>query len=303
VHIGVDVAHQEMPRLTGEGVKVAVVDTGIDCGHPNLPRPIDGFNALPGGVLYCDDHGHGSHMAGIIAARENTAGIIGAAPGARLVAVKVLDASGQGYLSNLLYGLQWIWSYNNQNQHQIQLINMSLGFSQASPPLQTAIEKLFRDHGTIMVAAAGNRCAGSGGQDEAGGDEGQGACNTSETTVMYPAAYSVVLAVTATDYKKQITSYSLAGREVDVTAPGGMRKDKRILSTYLGGLYGFASGTSQAAAHVTGALALKLQQQPALALKDVEWLLQQTATVLEGYPRTEQGRGLINVMTLLAAPQ
>ncbi len=299
VHSGVDVAHQEWPGVQGQGVNVAIVDTGIDCGHPDLPLFIDGFNALPGGVSYCDDHGHGTHIAGIIAARKNNAGLIGAAPLASLVAVKVLDAKGKGYLSNLLFGLQWI--YINQIQKQIRLVNMSLGFSVGSPPLQTAIEKLFYDHGTLMVAAAGNSCPSAGGQGESGGDEGQGACPQT-TTVMYPAAYSVVLAVTATDSNDQITDYSLAGSAVDVTAPGGVRKNKRILSTYLGGLYGFASGTSQAAAHVTGALALKLQQRPALSLADVRGLLQQTATVLPGYPRTQQGRGLIDAEALLAAP-
>jgi subtilisin family serine protease len=300
VHIGADVAHQEMPTWKGQGVNVAILDTGVDCGHPDLPLVIDGFNALPGGVSYCDDHGHGTHIAGIIAARQNNIGIIGVAPQASLVAVKVLDANGTGYLSNLINGLQWI--YNNQIQKQIRLVNMSLGFSVDSPPLRTAIEKLFYDHGTIMVAAAGNSCPSSGGQEEAGGDEGQGACPQT-TTVMYPAAYSAVLAVTATNSKDQITDYSLAGSAVDVTAPGGMRKDKRIFSTYLGGLYGFASGTSQAAAHVTGTVALRLQQQPTLVLDDVRWLLQQTATVLPGYPRTQQGRGLIDAESLLAAPQ
>ena len=300
-HIGVDVARQEMPDLTGIGVQVAIVDTGISCGHPDLPLLIDGFNALPGGVLYCDDHGHGTHMAGIIAARTNRAAIMGAAPGAGLVAVKVLNARGQGYLSDLLNGLQWI--YNNQGEENIRLVNMSLGFSRASPPLESAIKKLV-DHGTIMVASAGNSCSDGPGQDEDGGEEGDGpACDTPQTTtVKYPAAYSGVLAVTATDEDDRIASYSLEGPEVAVTAPGGMRQAKRILSTYLGGWYGFGSGTSQAAAHVTGALALKLQQQRALSLDDIQWLLQHTSTVLVGYSRLQQGWGMISAESLLAHP-
>jgi len=92
---------------------------GIACGHPDLPLPIDGVNALPGGVSYCDDHGHGTHIAGIIGARKNPPGIsgpgiIGAAPQVSLVAVKVLDASGKGYLSYLLSGLQWIYTSYGQ---------------------------------------------------------------------------------------------------------------------------------------------------------------------------------------------
>jgi subtilisin family serine protease len=297
--IGVDVARQELPTLTGAGVNVAVVDTGIACGHPDLPLLIDGFNALPGGVSYCDDHGHGTHMAGIIAARSNYVAIMGAAPQARLVAVKVLDARGKGRLSGLLNGLQWI--YNNQNEKNIRLVNLSLGFSTDSAPLKRAIKKLV-DRDTIMVASAGNRCSDDPGQDEAGGDEGDGpTCDAPQTTsVKFPAAYPGVLAVTATDDSNQIAAYSLTGPEVAVTAPGGVRRAKRILSTFLGGWYGFGNGTSQAAAHVTGALALKLQQQRALSVDDVRWLLQQTATALAGYTRMQQGYGLIAVEPLLA---
>jgi subtilisin family serine protease len=302
--IGVDAARQEMPAVTGAGVKVAVVDTGIACGHPDLPLLIDGFNALPGGVSYCDDHGHGTHIAGIIAAQANHEAIRGAAPQVSLVAVKVLNFNGKGYLSYLLNGLQWI--YNNQDEEHIRLVNMSLGFSADSLPLKRAIKKLF-DHDTIMVASAGNSCSDDPGQDEGGGDDGEGAtCDTPQTTtVKYPAAYREVLAVTATNNNDQIAYYSLEGPEVDVAAPGGEREwtDKRILSTYLGDWYGLGSGTSQAAAHVTGALALKLQQQRALSLDDVRWLLQHTATVLMGYARTQQGWGLIAVEPLLATPR
>ena len=301
VRIGVDVAHREMPQWKGRGVKVAVVDTGIDCGHPDLPPLFAGVKAVPepDEVSYCDYHGHGTHVAGIIAARENNIGIVGAAPEASLVAVKVLNKYGKGYLSNLLYGLQWIWSYNFVNPDKIRLVNMSLGFSVGSPLLKAALERLFNDYGTIMVAAAGNKCPSSGSQDEDGGDEGQGACDAPSTTTMYPAAYSVVLAVTALDSKDNVTYYSLAGPAVDIIAPGGLRNAKRILSTYLGGLYGFATGTSQAAAHVTGALALKLGQQPDLDLADIQLLLAHTATNLQ-YPATQQGWGLIDAECLLA---
>jgi subtilisin family serine protease len=300
-HIGVDMAHQEMPTLTGAGVTVAIVDTGVG-PHPDLPPIVEGFNALPGGVSYVDDHGHGTHIAGIIAARVNGLGIIGAAPQTSIAAVKVLDANGQGFLSDLIYGLQWV--YNNHSQKQIGLVNMSLGFSADSPPLQRAIQHLY-ERGILMVASAGNSCSDAPGQDEGGGDEGEGVatpCDPSQTAVKYPARYPWVLAVAATDYNDQITAYSLAGPEVDIAAPGGSRASQRILSTYLGGGYGYGSGTSQAAAHVTGALALKLQQQPQLSLSQVQRLLQHTAMDLR-YPAMQQGWGLIEVERLLAAPQ
>jgi minor extracellular protease Epr len=313
-HIHVDEAH-EMSDATGSEVKVAVVDTGVDCGHPDLRLFIEGFNALPDGGSFCDNHGHGTHMAGIIAASKGNLvleGIIGAAPQVHLVAVKVLDAKGKGYLSDLINGLQWIWTYNAENKKQIRIINMSLGFNADSSPLKTAIEKLFKDYGIIMVASAGNSCSDSGGgQEEAGGDEDQGAtCDAPQTTtVKYPAAYPEVLAVTATDDTDQLTSYSLEGSAVDVTAPGGSgdckstertERTKCILSTYVDGGYGYGKGTSQAAAHVTGALALKLQLQSALSLQDVQCLLQETATSLEGNPpKRQQGWGLIDAALLL----
>jgi subtilisin family serine protease len=301
VRIGAEGAHQEMPGLTGAGVKVAIVDTGVNCAHPDLPQPLpfgelDGFNALPEGGSYCDKHGHGTHMAGIIAARTNSQGIVGVAPKASIVAVKVLDDRGRGALSDLLNGLGWI--YNNQIRKNIWLINMSLGFPTASTPLQEAIRQL-SESGTLMVASAGNSCSDDPGQDEGGGAEGEGAmCNASQTDVKYPARYSGVLAVTATNSNDEIATYSVRGSQVAVTAPGGIHTGKRILSTYLNGGYGEGSGTSQAAAHVTGALALKLQQHPALSWRDVQQLLQQTATDLR-YPAIEQGVGLINVECLL----
>jgi len=312
VHIGADAAHQEIPSLTGTGVKVAIVDTGVDCGHPDLPTPLspfqefDGFNALPEGVSYCDDHGHGTHIAGIIAARMNNRGIVGVAPKASIVAVKVLYADGHGFLSDLIHGLSWI--YSNQAKKDIWLVNMSLGFRTGSPPLQEAIRHL-AESGTLMVAAAGNSCSDDPGQDEGGGAEGEGAtCDASETDVKYPARYSGVLAVTAITSNDEIATYSVTGPQVAVTAPGGIHTGQRILSTYLKSGYGWGSGTSQAAAHVTGALALKMQQEmqqeSQLSLHQLQGLLQQTATDL-GYPATQQGVGLIEVECLLvpALPQ
>lgn len=294
--IGVNAARQEMPKWTGAGVTVAILDTGVDCTHSDLPRIVKGFNALPGGGLFCDYHGHGTHMAGIIAARVNGLGIMGAAPQVSIAAVKVLDATGKGHLSDLINGLQWV--YDNQ----IRLVNMSLGFPADSRPLQQAIKSLY-DRDIIMVASAGNSCSDSPGQDEAGEDEGEGAtaCYDSQNAVKYPARYPQVLAVTATDFDNYTTNYSRTGPQVDVTAPGGVWTGARILSTDLGGGYGYGSGTSQAAAHVTGALALKLQQQPQIGAGQMKELLQQTATDL-GYPRTQQGWGLVDVERLLQGP-
>jgi subtilisin family serine protease len=326
--IGVPTVHQRMPELQGAGVKIAVLDTGADVDHPDL-QIVDGYNAMRGGQRepYRDNNGHGTHIAGIIAARMNDRGIIGAAPRASIVAVKVLDENGAGYVSDLINGLQWVYA------EHIKLVNMSLGFFEDSVPLERAIQRLHR-HGVIMVASAGNRpissstTADGGGTNEGGGsedenattacdasadgggtNEGGGSEDENATTacdaswdhgVRYPARYFEVIAVAATDYKDWITDYSLAGPEVDVAAPGGAMVSERILSTKWGGDYGLGSGTSQAAAHVTGSIALMLQRKSDLSFGQALDLLQKTAWDLE-YPEARQGAGLIDVQKLMEA--
>jgi subtilisin family serine protease len=291
--IEADLVH---PQWQGLGVTVAVLDTGI-ASHPELFLPIgEGYNARVGGGSSADDNGHGTHMAGIIGAdlkegpNSLLPGIIGTAPQATLLPVKVLDLYGAGYLSDVINGLQWV--YNNGSR-RAKVANMSIGFSTHSPALQQAIQRLYAS-GVIMVASAGNRCAPSPGQDEGGGDcESQPLlnCDPTQTAVKYPAAYEEVMAVAATDRNDAITAYSLLEPAVDVAAPGGSKATGiRILSTTIGG-YGWGSGTSQAAAHVTGAVALALQLRPGLSFQQVRCVLQATA----------EGPGRINVDNMVQA--
>jgi subtilisin family serine protease len=270
------------PQWQGAGVTVAVLDTGIDSNHPELsPRITGGYNALAGGGSSADTNGHGTHMAGIIAADlENSPstslGIIGVAPQVALKAVKVLDQSGAGYLSDLINGLQWV---HNNGSPRAKVVNMSLGFSTDSPVLGQAIQSLYTS-GVIMVASSGNRCTPSPGQDEGGGDCQAGpavVCDTAQDTVKYPAAYPEVMAVVASGIDGKITAYSLVEPQWDVAAPGGSKATGRILSTTIGGGYGEGSGTSQAAAHVTGAVALALELDPGLSFEGVLLCLQATA--------------------------
>jgi subtilisin family serine protease len=301
------------PNLQGLGVTVAIVDTGIDLAHSEFIGRIDpvdpGYNALPGGelLLPVDDHGHGTHMAGIIAAGLNNVGIIGAAPKATLKAVKVLDQNGAGRVSDVINGLQWV--YNSD----IRLVNMSLGFPSDSTPLRQATKALYNS-GVIIVASAGNRCAVEPTQDDGAGECKGGpaaACTAPLTAVTYPAAYSWVIAVAATDKNDHITNYSLPGTQVDVAAPGGAQgsgllcigdilSSERILSTNKFGGYGLGYGTSQAAAHVTGAVALALQRQPGLSFAQVSNLLKTTAVDL-GYPPNQQGEGRIDAEKMIEA--
>jgi subtilisin family serine protease len=302
--VGTPVIADLLDSLKGSRPRVAVIDTGIDPKHPELSKHIvGGYNARAGEdpLSYRDDNGHGTHMAGIIAAAANNQGIIGVASQPALVAVKILDYTGHGYLSDLINGLQWVAGKG------IRVVNMSLSFSEPSPLLEKVTENLYQS-GVILVAAAGNRCTfgatddggdDDGGDDDGGDDDGgDSGCDLSldplQGGVKYPARYPWVIAVGATDLYDQVTTYSRTGPEVDVVAPGGSKRSERVLSTIMGGSYGLGSGTSQATAHVTGAVAVALRLAPWLSVDQMRDLLQTTATDL-GYPSERQGAGLIAV--------
>jgi subtilisin len=278
-------------------VTVAVLDTGIDWTHLNTllgefyQRDAGGYNVPSGGGSYFDDHGHGTHMVGVSAAAWNGLGIIGAALQAKLVAVKVLDSTGHGYLSDVINGLQWV--YNSD----MRLVNKSFGFSSDSTPLQQAIQSL-HNKGVIMVGAAGNRCAAATASEEGSGDFRGPAvsCPALLTDVRYPATYQWVLAVGASDIHHYVPDYSLSGLQLDVVAPDGAPEvgapdSGQILSTNRGTGYGWGSGTGQAAAHVTGAAALALQLKPGLSFTQMRSVLQTTA----------KGPGRINVCNMAQA--
>jgi subtilisin len=167
---------------------------------------------------------------------------------------------------------------------------MSLSFSQGSPLLAQVIDQLYAA-GVIMVASAGNRCVSDHGANEEGGDSG---CDSPDAAVRYPAAYPKVIAVVGTDIQENLTDYNRSGPEVDLAAPGGDARSGPILSTAQNGGYGLGSGTSQAAAHVSGAAAVALQLAPSLSVQQVVDLLQGTAKDL-GYSQPHQGAGLVAV--------
>lgn len=209
----------------GATVKVGVIDTGIDLAHPDLSLNIKGgYNAIYSTKSANDDNGHGTHVAGIIAALNNSIGVVGVAPSANLYAIKVLDRNGSGYLSDVIEGLDWAAT------HGMQVVNMSLGTSVDVQSMHDAVIRA-RAAGVVEVAAAGN----SGG------------------AVIYPAAYPEVIAVSAVDNTNTVTSWSSRGPAVDLAAPGN-----NIFSTYKGQTYATLSGTSMATPHVTGSVALLL---------------------------------------------
>ena len=209
-HIGSKAAHDA--GIRGQGVKVAVIDTGVDYIHdqpPALEPPVvdpEFLNIYKGGYDFVnndadpmDDNGHGTHVAGILAAEHNGYLVVGVAPAVDLYALKILDASGSGDVSNLILALQWAVD------HGINVANMSLGTHEISPALATAVANASAA-GLSMVAAAGNITTIT--------ELFQGC------PITYPGAYPQVLSTTFTNENDALTGYSCTGPEDDFAAPG-----------------------------------------------------------------------------------
>ncbi|MEW9699817.1 S8 family serine peptidase [Paenibacillus sp. SI8] len=212
---------------TGKGVKVAVLDTGIDTQHEDLDVA-GGASFVDYTASYNDDSGHGTHVAGIIGAKNNDVGVVGGAPDADLYAVKVLDSTGKGYLSDVIAGIDWAV------ENKMDIVNMSIATSVDSPALHHAVDQAYAS-GLLLVAAAGNT-----GNTDGSGD-----------TIQYPAKYSSVIAVGAVDQNNKRAISSSAGNELEIMAPG-----IEINSTFKSNGYKSLSGTSMAAPFVSSELAL-----------------------------------------------
>ena len=227
-HIFADVAHAS--GNLGTGVKVAILDTGMDYTHEDLDGNYrGGYDFVFGDNDPFDDsyNSHGTHVAGIIAAEKNGIGVVGVAPEAELYAVKVLDGAGFGTEDWIIAGIEWAVS------NGVDVINMSLTGPDRQG-LREACERA-RSAGVLLVAAGGNSLAGGG-------------------PVKYPAAYDSVIAVTATDAFDLPGYFSPLGDALELAAPG-----VDIFSTAAGGNYAALSGTSQATACVSGAAALYIR--------------------------------------------
>lgn len=287
---GVDRIDAELAWETSRGtaVKIAVIDTGMDSDHPDLSANIKGGYAAvscSGSPKTCknpwdDDNGHGTHVTGTIAAVDNSTGVVGVAPEAHLYAVKVLDRNGSGYVSSIIDGLYWAM------QNGIQVVNMSLGTSADIQALHDAIDAAYNS-GITLVAAAGN--------------SGDGNPDTNE--VSYPAKYSSVIAVAATASDDSTPNWSSEGVEVELAAPG-----VSVKSTWNNGGYNTVSGTSMAAPHVAGTVALLLKTLPGNYDLDTDgaWNPAEVRTALKattddlGTPGHDNhyGHGLVDAETL-----
>ena len=239
------------PVAKGDGVNVAIVDTGIDYTHPELKdRYQGGFNAITGTSDPKDDEGHGTHVAGTIAASDNGIGVVGVAPNAKLWSAKVLAPDGSGSATGtnaqIASGLNWVLSKRNElGGHWI--VNMSLGqctdvsvdpdncSAVPSFTMQTACQKL-ADAGVLVFAASGNDSTPA-----------------HAATVSYPAAFSSVIAVGAVDATQTIASFSNQGPELALTGPG-----IGVFSTYIVGQgtnsFVTSAGNSYDAIAVTGSI-------------------------------------------------
>lgn len=245
----------------GEGVKVAILDSGIS-PHPDLVIA-GGVNLINPNKSFRDDNGHGTAMAGIIAAIGKNRMPFGVAPRAKLYAVKIFNRNGEGDLSDIIAGLEWCIC------HHIDVINMSWGIlNETSKALHAMVKRVYRK-GIVMVAAVSN--------------EGKNSLGLSDI----PSGYPEVIAVAATDKSNQIASFSGRGK-VNVAAPG-------VDIVHTNNKEGFEvhSGTSVATPHVTGTIALMLANKPKLSPQLVRKTLMKTAKFLKGFKRNAQGAGLI----------
>lgn len=246
----------------GSGVKVAILDTGIQTNHPDLSGKVIASKFFTTATVE-DSFGHGTHVAGIIAASTNNgAGVAGTCPDCQLIIGKVMDDSGSGSTSNIASGITWAADQG------AQVINLSLGSVQASSKTtyQTAIDYAI-GKGAIVVAAAGN-CGGT--------NFSSNGC-TSQNQTSYPGANDGVITVGSTDNKDVKSSFSNHGTHVEVTAPGS-----NIISTVPGSKYAYKSGTSMATPMVVGVVGLLKAANPNASANDIINKLYSTADKIDG---------------------
>ncbi|UCD91884.1 MAG: S8 family serine peptidase [Methanobacteriota archaeon] len=261
----------------GTGIKIAILDSGMDYNHPDLND-----NYVAGYDFYgsddddpMDENGHGTHVAGTVAAEDNDFGVVGVAPEADLYIGKVSDAIGHVPVADLVQGIDWAIT------NGADIISMSLGYQVHYQSLEDACDRAYIDNGIIVVAAAGN--------------DGRGKLDT----VDYPARYASVIAVSATDSRNKVPSWSSKGPSVELAAPG-----VSVYSTVPNNDYDYYSGTSMSTPHVSGTAALVMIEYPSMTASQVRQKLASSARDLGDAGRdSKYGYGLVDARKATQEPQ
>ena len=217
-------------QTQGEGIKVGIIDTAIDINHPDL-NICGGYDFVNNTGLRTDSplHGHGTHVAGIIGAKNNNLGIVGVAPKCKLYSLAVLNDQGEGSYGNIIRALDWA------AENGMDVVNMSLGGGGDSKALYEAIRRVY-DAGITLVCAAGNSAWERGYLD-------------------FPGTYNETLAIAAIKQNMQRAEFSSIGPNIDICAPG-----YEIVSTTPSNTYSSYSGTSMASPFVAGLVALLISK-------------------------------------------
>ena len=261
----------------GKGIVVCILDTGIDRNHPDLKDNIIGgrnFTDEGNADNWEDGNGHGTHVAGTIAAVENDSGVVGMAPEASLLIGRVLGSNGSGAYNWITNGIKWATNWRGPNNEKVRIISMSLGGSYNDPKMHKAILEAVAE-GILVVCAAGN----------------EGDANTDTFEFGYPAMINECISVAACDENKQLANFSNNNLQVDVIGAG-----VKVISTYPKSQYATLSGTSMATPHISGALALIIktgekQFRRTLTESEIFALLTKCCCSL-GLKKSSEGNGL-----------
>ncbi|WP_051185055.1 S8 family serine peptidase [Desulfatiglans anilini] len=273
-----DIEADQVAYWRGEGPVVAVIDTGVDYRHPELAgRVIPGYDFHNGDADPMDDHGHGTHVSGIIAAAaDNGEGSAGVIDSVRILAYKALGSDGSGSTWNVIQAI-----YDAADRPEVRVINLSLGTYMGTVIFHDAVDYAV-DKGKLLVAAAGN---------------------SNSTEANFPAFWSLysdgVMAVAANDQRDCRASFSNYGEYVTISAPG-----VSIFSTLPGGGYGSWSGTSMATPFVAAAAARLFAQNPNLTYGEAAEILEAFSDRLQFdgscWPTLHRNFGNLNLFQALA---
>ncbi|MCG7409347.1 S8 family peptidase [Paenibacillus sp. ACRRX] len=265
----------------GDGVVIAILDSGCQVDHPDLcGRIVSGRNFTnDGGVEdYTDQSGHGTHIAGTIAANLNNYGVAGVAPEADLLILKVIGSDGSARIQQVVDAVDYAIAWRNGPQ-RVRVISMSLGSTHDNAALHEAIKRAVAADIAVICSA---------------GNEGDNCADTIE--ISYPGAYPETLCVGAIDIDLNMAPFTNTNETVDLVAPGN-----EILSTWMDGKYAVMSGTSMAVPHVTGAAALIINERErelerTISVQEIyEQLKKRTESL--GYKRTVEGHGVLMLDT------